>query len=135
MTDAPTEFIDFEFAFTNGQLLTVTAQLGRDTIDGTPDHVRLFLHPSPGVHEEVLVTRSALSYMRTTQRTVAPERQTDGFTLVTEAIQLPQDRNTFERETAVFNKLKQGSAPIKSSPLNLPTVVNSGSTSIAQDPL
>lgn len=85
MTDGPTELVDLEFSFTNGQSLTVTAELGRDTIDGNNTHVRLFLHPAEGVHEEVLVTRSALAYMRTTQRTLKPQSQTDGFTKVTDA--------------------------------------------------
>ena len=69
-------FYDFEFCFINGQMPCFTVEEGRDKVAMDQERIRLEIHHFPTMVEEVIVLRSALAYMRTTQRTVQPPVQT-----------------------------------------------------------
>ena len=64
---------EFEFGFLNGSTQYFTAQDGRDRIAADDARVRLEIHHDEATVEEIIVTRSALAYMRTTKRTVTVE--------------------------------------------------------------
>lgn len=73
----PTILYDFEFGFLNGTTQFFTVQEGRDTKAADADRIRLVMHPDEATLEEVIITRSALAYMKTTMRKVQPETMID----------------------------------------------------------
>lgn len=73
MSEPTTVHFDFEFGFLSGETQFFSAVEGRDKIAADDARVRLELHPDDATVEEVIVHRSALSYMRTTKRTVTAE--------------------------------------------------------------
>jgi len=74
-TTPPKVQFDFEFHFASGAAAFFTAEEGRDKIAADEVRVRLELHPDPATTEEVIVSRAALAYMRTTRREIEPETQ------------------------------------------------------------
>ena len=74
MTD-PIVTYDFEFGFLNGTKEFYTAIEGRDRMGIDEQRVRLELHPDEATVDEIIITRSALAYLRTTKRTVMPPTQ------------------------------------------------------------
>ena len=74
MTD-PIVTYDFEFGFLNSTTQFYSAVDGRDRFGLDEQRVKLELHPDDATVDEIIITRSALAYLRTTKRTVTPPTQ------------------------------------------------------------
>ena len=75
MSDAPIVYYDFEFGFTHGGMVSLTAQDGRDRIAADEARFQLEIHHSETEVEELIVHRDprSLAYYRCTKRTVLPD--------------------------------------------------------------
>lgn len=73
----PKVLFDLEFQFKSGDTLCLSAEEGRDRIAADEARVRIEIHQSDDVVEEIIVTRSELAYMRTIRRAVKPETRVE----------------------------------------------------------
>ena len=65
--------LDCEYGFLNGTSEHYTVDTRRDDIVMDDERVKITLKPDVNTVDEILITRSALAYMRTTQRTIVPD--------------------------------------------------------------
>jgi hypothetical protein len=73
----PKVLFDLEFCFKSGETLYISVEEGRDSIAADEARVKIMLRQSDDAVEEIIVSRSELSYMRTLKRIVRPEARTE----------------------------------------------------------